>query len=114
MHRPRGSWRQVAATALAVKSSLSRLNRQSERRCQPRVGSRVVSGAMVVSDLSQLLRWRDTDFRGNPAIAAVAVLIGVLFAGSTLLTPLYVIYQERFGFAQITLTLIYAIYVAGN
>ena len=69
---------------------------------------------MVVSDPFQLLRLRDTDFRGNPAIAAVAVLIGVLFAGSTLLTPLYVIYQERFGFSQITLTLIYAIYVAGN
>jgi len=41
-------------------------------------------------------------------------MIGVLFAGSTLLTPLYVIYQERFGFSHITLTLIYAVYVAGN
>ena len=38
----------------------------------------------------------------------------MLFAGSTLLTPLYVIYQERFGFSHITLTLIYAVYVAGN
>jgi len=69
---------------------------------------------MVVSDLSNLLRSRDTDYRGHAAIAAVAVIIGVLFAGSTLLTPLYVIYQERFGFSHVTLTLIYAVYVAGN
>jgi MFS family permease len=69
---------------------------------------------MVVSDLSNFLRLRDTDDRGSPAIAAVAVMIAVLFAGSTLLTPLYVIYQERFGFSHIALTLIYAIYVAGN
>jgi MFS family permease len=40
--------------------------------------------------------------------------IGTLFAGSTLLTPLYVVYKEKFGFSQITLTLIYAIYVVGN
>jgi MFS family permease len=41
-------------------------------------------------------------------------MIGTLFAGSTLLTPLYVIYKEKFGFSQITLTLIYAVYVVGN
>ena len=35
-------------------------------------------------------------------------MIGVLFAGSTVLTPLYVIYKQQFGFSQITLTLIYA------
>jgi MFS family permease len=75
---------------------------------------RVVSTGMVVSDLSNLLRSRDTDYRGHAAIAAVAVIIGVFFAGSTLLTPLYVIYQERFGFSHVTLTLIYAVYVAGN
>lgn len=41
-------------------------------------------------------------------------MIGVLFAGSTVLTPLYIIYQQQFGFSQITLTLIYAVYVIGN
>jgi MFS family permease len=48
------------------------------------------------------------------ATLVVAALISVLFAGSTLLTPLYVIYQERFGFPRLTLTLIYGVYVIGN
>jgi MFS family permease len=48
------------------------------------------------------------------AIVAVAAMIGVLFAGSTLLTPLYIIYKQKFGFSGITLTLIYAAYVVGN
>ena len=41
-------------------------------------------------------------------------MIGALFAGSTVLTPLYVIYKPQFGFSQISLTLIYAAYVIGN
>jgi MFS family permease len=41
-------------------------------------------------------------------------MIAVLFAGSTVLTPLYVIYKQAFGFSQITLTLVYAVYVIGN
>lgn len=48
------------------------------------------------------------------AVSIVAAMIGVMFAGSTLLTPLYVIYQQQLGFSQITLTLIYAVYVVGN
>jgi MFS family permease len=48
------------------------------------------------------------------AIVAVAAMIGVMFAGSTLLTPLYIIYKQKFGFSDITLTLIYAAYVVGN
>ena len=48
------------------------------------------------------------------AISAVAAMIGVLFAGSTVVTPLYVIYKQQFGFSQISLTLIYAAYVLGN
>jgi MFS family permease len=51
---------------------------------------------------------------GAAAICVVAAMIGVLFAGSTLLTPLYIIYKQRFGFSQISLTLIYAAYVLGN
>src|SRR5262249_38807170 len=64
--------------------------------------------------LSSLLRTREDDYRDAAAVISVAAAIGLLFAGSTLLTPLYVIYQQRFGFSQITLTLIYAVYVAGN
>ena len=48
------------------------------------------------------------------AIGAVAAMIGALFAGSTLVTPLYIMYKEAFGFSQISLTLIYAAYVIGN
>jgi MFS family permease len=51
---------------------------------------------------------------GPAAVWAVAAMIGVAFAGSTLVTPLYVIYKQEFGFSQITLTLIYAAYVLGN
>lgn len=47
-------------------------------------------------------------------IVAVAAVIGVMFAGSTLPTPLYIIYKQKFGFSGITLTLIYAAYVVGN
>ncbi|HEY1543255.1 MAG TPA: MFS transporter [Xanthobacteraceae bacterium] len=51
---------------------------------------------------------------GTAATAAVGAMIAALFAGSTLLTPLYVIYQHEFYFSRITLTLIYAVYVVGN
>src|ERR1700750_1411366 len=40
--------------------------------------------------------------------------IAVLYAGSTLLTPLYHLYRKDFGFSQLTLTLIYSAYVLGN
>jgi len=48
------------------------------------------------------------------AAGAVATLIGVMFMATTLLTPLYVLYRDTFHFSQITLTLIYAVYVVGN
>src|SRR5690348_4019362 len=37
-----------------------------------------------------------------------------MFFGATLPTPLYPLYRAAFGFGQITLTLIYAVYVLGN
>jgi hypothetical protein len=46
------------------------------------------------------------ELQGTAAVVAVATLIGVAFGLSTLLTPLYLIYQQAFGFSQITLTLI--------
>jgi MFS family permease len=63
---------------------------------------------------SSLARPAKAELHGRAAIASVAAMIGVLFAGSTLLTPLYVIYQQHFGFSRIVLTLIYAAYVVGN
>jgi MFS family permease len=53
-------------------------------------------------------------FQGTAALAAVGILLGVAFGLSTLITPLYLVYQEQFGFSQITLTLIYAAYAIGN
>jgi len=64
--------------------------------------------------LLTLARSRTTELTGAAAVATVAAMIGVLFAGSTLITPLYVIYQKEWGFSRITLTLIYAAYVVGN
>jgi predicted MFS family arabinose efflux permease len=56
-----------------------------------------------------------TSTRSNTAaIVSVAMLIGVAFAGSTIITPLYVLFEDAFGFSKMTLTLIYASYVVGN
>jgi len=41
-------------------------------------------------------------------------MIGAAFLGSTLVTPLYALYERAFGFSKFTLTLIYAVYVIGN
>jgi MFS family permease len=61
-----------------------------------------------------LTETRKAELSGTAAIAAVSAMIGLMFAGSTLLTPLYVIYKQQFSFSQITLTLVYAAYVVGN
>jgi MFS family permease len=51
---------------------------------------------------------------GTTALWRVAGMIAVVFMGSTLVTPLYVLYRQAFGFSAITLTLVYAVYVVGN
>ena len=38
----------------------------------------------------------------------------VAFLGSVLVTSLCSLYQHKFGFSEITLTSIYAVYVVGN
>ena len=45
---------------------------------------------------------------------AAASGIAVLYVGSTLLTPLYASYEREFGFSEIVVTEIYAIYAIGN
>jgi MFS family permease len=47
-------------------------------------------------------------------MVAIASIISVAFAGSVVVTPLYSLYQQKFGFSEITLTLVYAVYVVGN
>jgi MFS family permease len=44
----------------------------------------------------------------------IASIITVAFAGSVVVTPLYPLFQREFGFSEVTLTLIYAVYVVGN
>jgi MFS family permease len=41
-------------------------------------------------------------------------MVGVMFMGSTLLTPLYSMYRESFHFSPFVLTLLYSAYVVGN
>ena len=60
------------------------------------------------------VRAHRAELHGPSALAAVAVLLAAAFGLSTLITPLYIIYQQSFGFSQITLTLIYAAYAIGN
>ncbi|TPJ15866.1 MFS transporter [Mesorhizobium sp. B2-7-3] len=66
---------------------------------------------MAFRDLTQTQNEAGSDVLAIPTVAA---MIAVLFAGSTVLTPLYIVYKQQFGFSQITLTLIYAVYVVGN
>ena len=48
------------------------------------------------------------------ATFTVGAMIGVMFMGSTIVTPLYSLYAQQFGFSKVVLTLIYATYVIGN
>lgn len=66
----------------------------------------------MVQFRAERIHW--VEFHGSAALVAVAMLIGTAFGLSTLITPLYLIYQQQFGFSQITLTLIYAAYAVGN
>jgi MFS family permease len=66
-----------------------------------------------MADLSATHTGR-VELQGKTALASVATLLGVAFGLSTVVTPLYLLYQQKFGFSQITLTLIYATYVVGN
>ena len=47
-------------------------------------------------------------------IIAISALLAAAFMGSTLVSPLWGLFQKKFGFSEITLTLIYAAYVVGN
>ena len=57
------------------------------------------------------LQWSKTPLPGRASLLAAAVLPGALYAGSTLVTPLYPLYQHRFG---LTIMLVCATYVIGN
>ncbi|WP_233809788.1 MFS transporter [Paraburkholderia sp. HP33-1] len=48
------------------------------------------------------------------SLTSATALLGVLYAGSPLVTPLYPLYQRAFALSELTVTLIYAAYVIGN
>jgi MFS family permease len=53
--------------------------------------------------------------RGNLlALIVVAIMLGMMFVGAIMPTPLYPLFRAAFGFSGVTLTLIYAVYVLGN
>ncbi len=57
---------------------------------------------------------RSTKVAGSADFWNVAALVAVMFTGSTLVTPFYVVYRQVFGFSEVVLTLIYAVYAVGN
>jgi len=59
-------------------------------------------------------RYRSAEISGRTAVSIVALLVAAMFMGSTVLTPLYIIYEHSYHFSRITLTLVYAVYAVGN
>ena len=52
--------------------------------------------------------------RGRAARGAAEADLACMYMGSTLVTPLYVLYEEAFGFSELMLTLVFAAYAVGN
>ena len=55
-----------------------------------------------------------TKLQGRTARGAAAADLACMYMGSTLVTPLYVLYEEAFDFSELMLTLIFAAYALGN
>lgn len=51
---------------------------------------------------------------GATAMLAATVVMTLVFVAANLPAPLYVRYAERFGFSELTLTLVYAVYMIGS
>ncbi|MBT2445211.1 MFS transporter [Streptomyces sp. ISL-36] len=55
----------------------------------------------------------DGDRRGWRLCSLGGAVFAVCMAGTTLPTPLYGLYQEKFGFSELTVTVVYAVYAFG-
>ncbi|MGI5372890.1 MFS transporter [Streptomyces sp. CA-251387] len=55
----------------------------------------------------------DGDRRGWRECLLGGAVFAVCMAGTTLPTPLYPLYQEKFGFSELTVTVVYAVYAFG-
>jgi MFS family permease len=51
---------------------------------------------------------------GRKSMLLAALAIGLLYVGSTILTPLYPTYRREFHFSELIVTAVYAVYVIGN
>ena len=58
--------------------------------------------------------WYQATLGNQASLFAAAALLGVIYAGSTIVTPLYPLYQRAFDVSEVTVTLVYATYVIGN
>ncbi len=56
---------------------------------------------------------RESRITGPRALAAAAYAFAVVMVGTTLPTPLYPLYQQRFGFSELMITVIFAVYAVG-
>src|SRR5689334_6307708 len=54
--------------------------------------------------------WRSGRLSGTPALVLLASLIVSLLSASSAPTPLYAIYQQRWGFSPITTTIVFGVY----
>lgn len=52
--------------------------------------------------------------KGRTARGAVEADLACMYMGSTLVTPLYVLYEEEFGFSELMLTVVFSAYAIGN
>src|ERR671923_1439469 len=52
-------------------------------------------------------------FGTKAGFAATALALAVGMMGTTLPTPLYELYRQRFGFSELMVTVIFAVYAAG-
>ncbi|MFD9726075.1 MFS transporter [Streptomyces sp. NPDC059072] len=55
----------------------------------------------------------EADRRGWRPCVLMGAVFAVCMAGTTLPTPLYGLYQEKFGFSELTVTVVYAVYAFG-
>ncbi|MFD7541243.1 MFS transporter [Streptomyces sp. NPDC059819] len=55
----------------------------------------------------------DGDLRGWRQCLLGGAVFAVCMAGTTLPTPLYGLYQDKFGFSELTVTIVYAVYAFG-
>ncbi|MFG2720154.1 MFS transporter [Streptomyces sp. NPDC048416] len=55
----------------------------------------------------------DRDLRGWWPSLLSGTVFAVCMAGTTLPTPLYGLYQDKFGFSELTVTIVYAVYAFG-